>query len=59
MWGYLKFLKLRGIKPNPFFPIIAPSKICTLSSIIEFLIMTLEPMQQLLPILTLFSIIVL
>ena len=46
-------------KPKPFFPITQPSKILTLSLIIVFLIITLEPIEQLEPICTFFSIIVL
>ena len=59
MCGYLTFFCLLGKKPKPFFPIIHPSSIFTLSSIIVFLIITLDPIEQLDPILTFFSIIVL
>ena len=48
-----------GKKPNPFFPITAPSKIRTLLPIMEFFIITLLPISQLFPIITLLSIIVL
>ena len=44
-------------KPNPFLPITQPSKIETLFLINEFLIITLEPIEQLSPITTLLSII--
>ena len=49
-----KFFIFIGKKPNPFFPIIDPSKILTLLPIKEFLIITLLPIIQFLPILTLF-----
>ena len=52
-------LSLFEKKPKPFFPITQPSKILTLSLIIVFLIITLEPIEQLEPIWTFFSIIVL
>ena len=53
------FSFLLGKKPNPFFPITQPSNIETLFLIIVFLIITLEPIEQLSPITTLLSIIVL
>ena len=59
IWGYLTFFFWLGKKPKPFFPITHPSKICTLSSIIVFLIITFEPIEQLDPIITFFSMIVL
>ena len=59
MCGYLRFFCLLGKKPKPFFPIIQPSRIVTLFSIIVFLIITLDPIEQSDPILTFFSIIVL
>ena len=46
-----------GKKPNPCFPITQLSNIFTLSLIKEFLIIVLDPMQQLFPIITFFSII--
>ena len=46
-----------GKKPNPFLPIIQPSKITILFLIIVFLIITLDPIEQLSPIITFFSII--
>ena len=55
--GYLIFCFLFGKKPKPFFPITHPSKIFTLSLIIVFLIITLEPIEQFEPIITFFSII--
>ena len=55
--GYRIFLFLFGKKPNPFFPIIAPSSIDTLLPINDFLIITFDPILQLFPILTLLSII--
>ena len=48
-----------GKKPKPFLPITHPSKIFTSSLTIVFLIITLEPIEQLAPITTFFSIIVL
>ena len=57
IWGYLKFEPLLGKKPKPFFPITQPSKICTLFLINEFLIITFDPIVQLSPIFTFFSII--
>ena len=59
IWGYLKFDFLSGKKPNPFFPITLPSNIWTLFLINEFLMITFEPIEQLSPIDTFFSIIVL
>ena len=53
------FLSLLGKKPKPFFPITQPSKIDTLFLIKEFLMITLDPIEQLSPITTLLSIIVL
>ena len=57
MCGYLKFFCLFGKKPKPFFPITQPSNIFILLPIIVFLIITLEPIEQLSPITTLLSII--
>ena len=48
-----------GKKPNPFLPITQPSKIETLFLINVFLIITFDPIEQLSPIITLLSIIVL
>ena len=48
-----------GKKPNPFLPITHPSNIVTLFFIIVFLIIVFEPIEQLSPIITLLSIIVL
>ena len=59
MWGYLIFLLLFGKKPKPCLPIIQLSKIFTLLPTMVFLIIELEPIEQLLPIDTFFSIIVL
>ena len=59
IWGYLIFFSCFGKKPNPFLPITQLSKTCTLLFIIVFLIITFDPIEQLLPILTLLSIIVL
>jgi hypothetical protein len=55
--GYLKFFFLSGKKPKPFFPITQPSNIFTLLPTRVFLIITLEPIEQLSPITTLLSII--
>ena len=55
MWGYLIFFFLFGKKPKPFFPTIQPSKILTLSLMIVFLIITLEPIEQFEPKTTFFS----
>ena len=57
--GKRKFLSCKGIKPNPFIPILQPSCITTLFPIIVFLKVTFEPIRQLFPMLTFFSIIVL
>ena len=57
--GYLKLPFLSGKKPKPFFPITHPSKIWTLFLIKEFLKITFEPITQLSPIETFFSIMVL
>ena len=46
-------------KPNPLPPILQPSCITTSFPIIEFFIVTLDPIKQFLPICTLCSIIVL
>ena len=54
IWGYLIFLSLLGKKPKPFLPIIHPSNMFTLSLIIVFLTITLEPIEQLEPIITFF-----
>ena len=54
--GYLKFLLLFGKKPNPCFPITQLSKILTSFLIIVFLIIVFEPIEQLSPIETFFSI---
>ena len=59
IWGYLTFFLSFGKKPKPFFPIIQPSRIATLFSIIVFLINTFDPIEQSDPMLTFFSIIVL
>ena len=59
MWGYLKFFSFCGKKPNPFLPTTQPSKIFTSFLIIVFLIITFDPIEQLLPITTLLSKIVL
>ena len=48
--GYLMFSFDLGKKPKPFLPITQLSNIVTLSFIIEFLIITLEPILQLFPI---------
>ena len=55
--GYLKLISLFGKKPNPFFPITHPSKMWTLFLINEFLMITFDPIEQLSPILTFFSMI--
>ena len=57
--GYRIFSFLLGKKPNPFLPITQPSNINTLFLINAFLIITFDPIEQLLPITTLLSIIVL
>ena len=57
MWGYLILPLLLGKKPKPFFPITQLSKIDTLFLIKVFLIITLDPIEQLSPITTLLSII--
>ena len=57
--GYLIFFLLLGKKPKPFFPITHPSKILTELLIIVFLIITFEPIEQLSPMITLLSKIVL
>ena len=57
MWGYLIFPLLFGKKQKPFFQITHPSKTETLFLIKVFLIITLDPIEQLLPIITLLSII--
>ena len=49
------FFLLFGKKPKPFLPIIHPSKILTLSSMIVFLMIVLDPIEQLDPITTFFS----
>ena len=49
-------MSLFGKKPKPFFPITQLSKILTLFLIMEFLIITFEPIEQLFPIITFFSI---
>ena len=59
MCGYLKFFFLSGKKPKPFFPIMQPSNIATFFSIIVFLIITFDPIEQSDPMLTFFSTIVL
>ena len=59
IWGYLILFFESGKKPKPFFPITQLSKILTLFLIMEFLIITFEPIEQLFPIITFFSIIVL
>ena len=59
IWGYLILRSLFGKNPKPFLPITQPSKILTLSLIIVSLIITLEPIEQLEPISTFCSIIVL
>ena len=59
IWGYLKFLSLIGKKPKPCFPITQLSNILTLFFINVFLIMVLDPTEQLSEIITFFSIIVL
>ena len=38
--GYLKFNFLDGKKPNPFFPIIAPSRIFVFFPTMQFLMIT-------------------
>ena len=48
------FFGLFGKKPKPFFPIIEPSRMFTLSLIIVFLIITFDPIEQLDPITTFF-----
>ena len=53
------FFSLLGKKPKPFLPTTHPSKMLTLSLIIVFLIITLEPIEQFEPIITFFSMIVL
>ncbi len=55
--GYLLFLLFEGKKPKPFFPITQLSKTVTLFFIIEFLKIVFEPILQLFPIFTFFSII--
>ena len=59
MWGYLEFSFSPGKNPKPFFPITAPSSILTLLPIIVFLIRTLLPIIQSVPIFTFDSIILL
>ena len=56
----LKFLNRRlGKKPKPCLPITQLSKILTLFLIKQFLITVLDPIEQLFPIITFFSIMVL
>ena len=57
--AYLRFLLLLGKNPKPCLPITQLSRIFTLLPIKVFLIITLEPIEQLFPIETFFSIIVL
>jgi hypothetical protein len=57
--GYLRFLFLFGKNPKPCFPTTQLSKTFTLLLISEFLIIVFEPIEQLSPIKTFFSIIVL
>ena len=59
IWGYLIFFLLSGKKPNPCLPIVQLSRIFTLSPINVFLIIVFDPIEQLFPIETFFSIIVL
>ena len=58
-WGVLKLLFFIGINPNPFNPTFDPSWILTKFEIIEFLIVTKDPIIQFSPIKTLLSIILL
>jgi len=57
--GYLKFSLSFGKKPKPCLPITQLSRIFTPFLINEFLIILFAPIEQLLPIETFFSIIVL
>ena len=57
--GYLRFFLLLGKNPNPCLPIVQLSRILTLLPINVFLIIVFDPIEQLLPMDTFFSIIVL
>ena len=59
MCGYLKFSFVSGKKPNPFLPTMHPSRILTFFLTIVFLRITFDPIEQLSPITTLLSKIVL